>query len=114
MADWSAPTSSKKSRHADQDHGELGGVVAVAKQFERGRGESFGFVDDEELNPAGGVAGMGAGVLADAALVFVDVDAQAGDSVVDVAEQLAVTRKYFGGVEDGAGTVGEGVVLGVA
>lgn len=45
--------------------------------------------------------------------MFVVAVAEAADPSVDVAEQLAVPGQDFGGVDDGAGTVGEGVVFGV-
>ena len=36
--------------HADEDHGEVIAVVSVAEQLERSRCESFGFVDDEQVD----------------------------------------------------------------
>lgn len=38
------------ARHAYKDHREVTAVVPVADEFERGRGESLGFVDDEQLD----------------------------------------------------------------
>lgn len=36
--------------HADEDHRKVGAVVVVAEDFQGGRGESFGFVNDEQFH----------------------------------------------------------------
>jgi hypothetical protein len=36
--------------HADEDDPQLGSVVLVAEEFQCGRGEAFGFVDDEQFD----------------------------------------------------------------
>jgi hypothetical protein len=101
------------SGHPDEDHGELGAVVPVAQHLQGGGGEPFGFVDDEKLDPAGRIAGMGAGDFPDRALMVFDADAETGDPSVDVTDQFSMPRQDFRGVEDGTGTVGQRVVLGV-
>lgn len=49
-------------------------VVLVAEEFERGRGEPFGLVDDEQFDPFGGVADYDVRDLADEAPVLCEED----------------------------------------
>ena len=39
--------------HADEDDPEMGAVVVVAEEFQRGWGEAFGFIDDEQFDQPG-------------------------------------------------------------
>lgn len=43
------------ARHADEDDRQVVAVVFITEEFECGRGQSFGFIDDEQLDPLVGV-----------------------------------------------------------
>ena len=47
------PESLVDTGHADEDDRKVGAVVVVAKEFQCGRGEAFGFVDDEQFHQLG-------------------------------------------------------------
>ncbi len=74
--------------HADQDDRQVLAVVLVAQEFERGGGEPFGLVDDRQLDPLVGVADVGAGDLADEALVLVDADAEPRLQMADFIHEV--------------------------
>ncbi|HOQ54095.1 MAG TPA: hypothetical protein PLF56_10845, partial [Micropruina sp.] len=63
----------------------------VAEQFQGGGGQPFGFINDQQLDPAGCVAGAGIGDFTDGSLMIVNADAEADDPMVDVADQLAIS-----------------------
>lgn len=60
--------------HANENDRQLVAIMVIAEEFERGRSQAFGFVDDQQLDPPGHVTDVSAGDLADAALVLVDAD----------------------------------------
>jgi hypothetical protein len=99
--------------HADKNDRDLGPVVFVPEKFQDGRGESFGFVDDQQFDPFVGVAHTGAGDLASEALVFVCADPEPDLQVLDVVHEVLWSGEYLGGVKDSAGAVGQCVVFGV-
>jgi hypothetical protein len=98
--------------HADQDHGEVGAVVLVAEQFQGGGGEPFGFVDDQQLDEAGDVLPPDYFRFGhEGAEVFLGADPDFDLPVIDVVHEVFRAAENFGGVEDSAGSVCEGVVL---
>lgn len=98
------------ARHPDQYHREAGSVVPVTKQLECGRGESFGFVDDEQLNVAGHISHLSWGRFVGVD-VLVGADADFDLPVVDVMHEVFGPTEDFGRVKDGSGSVREGVEL---
>lgn len=90
--------------HADEDDGDAGAVVEIAQHLQRGGGEPFGLVDNDQLDAAG--AGWGEG------LPIVEM---LGDEQVDVVvEALELAGEVAGaggdgrGVEHAAGAAGCG------
>lgn len=86
--------------------------MLIAKKLEGGRGEPFGFVDDEEFDEAGDVVLPDPFQLrSERAEVLVGADSDFHLPVVDVVHEVFGSTEDFGCVEDGAGSVREGVVL---
>ena len=109
---WVARQPFLDAGHADQEQPVAAPVEAVAQVLQRGRGEPFGLVDDEELDP------VGRGGVADrwftASDVLVDAGLDAAGEQGQVVVELAQGRGGAGRVEHGARPCERGVDRGVA
>lgn len=98
--------------HADEDDRDVFSIMSVTKDLEGGRGESFGFIDDEEFYPSPGImAHDGSCPFADRSKVFVDAVPQSPLDAIDVVEELGGFGENGRGEEQGAGSVSCRVVF---
>lgn len=98
--------------HANEDDRDVFSIMSVTKNLEGGRGESLGFIDDEELYPSPRIMSHdGACHFADRAKMFIDAVPQSPLDAVDVAQELGGFCENGRGEEQGAGSMSRRVVF---
>lgn len=96
---WVAGEGLLDAGHPDEQQPVITAVVLVAQVFYRGRGQAFGFVDDEQFDVVGHPPLGSAGVD-----VLVDADIHPVVELSEVAAQFSQGGRDGGRVEHGAGS----------
>ncbi len=96
--------------HADEDDRKVIAVAPIAQELERSGREAFRLVDDQQLDPAAGVA-AGTGDLPDRALMVLDPDAEVHRPAVELPHEVLRPGQDVGRVEHRPGAVRGGVEL---